>query len=104
MAGPIYDRTREHLGSTDVAVIRLHRQLLRAARGLAEGREPPALGGSGDFRTIRGAEKVLASGEDWRVLGTDDDPIVAEAIASVMLAADGQAALNEVSGDGGKRG
>jgi len=79
-AGPIYDRTREHLGSTDVAVIRLHRLLLRAAKGLAEGSEPPALGGSGDFRTIRGAEKVLADGEDWRVLGTDDDPIVAEAM------------------------
>jgi hypothetical protein len=30
---------------------------------------------------------VLADGEDWRVLGTDDDPIVAEA----MLAADGRA-------------
>ncbi len=81
-AGPIYDRTREHLGSTDVAVIRLHRLLLRAAKGLADGKEPPALGGSGDFRTIRGAEKVLADGEDWRVLGTDDDPVVAEAMES----------------------
>jgi hypothetical protein len=28
------------------------------------------------------ARKVLADGEDWRVLGTDDDPIVAEAIAA----------------------
>jgi len=94
-AGPIYDRTREHLGSTDVAVIRLHRVLLRAAKGLADGMEPPALGGSGDFRTIRGAEKVLADGEDWRVLGTDDDPIVAEA----LLATGGRAAV-ETSGDG----
>ena len=34
-AGPIYDRTAEHLGSTDVAVIRMHRQLLRAAKALA---------------------------------------------------------------------
>ncbi len=40
----------------------------------------PALGGSGDFRAIRGAEKVLADGEDWRVLGTDDDPTVREAV------------------------
>jgi hypothetical protein len=37
-------------------------------------------GGSGDFRSIRGAEKVLADGEDWRLLGTDVDPIVAEVL------------------------
>ena len=79
-AGPIYDRTREHLGSTDVAVIRMHRQLLRAARALAQGQEPPALGGSGDFRALREAEKVLAEGEDWRPLGTGEDPIVQEAL------------------------
>jgi phthalate 4,5-dioxygenase len=79
-AGPIYDRTREHLGSTDVALIRMHRQLLRAAKALAGGEQPPALGGAGDFRSIRGAEKILAEGEDWRTLGTDDDPIVREAL------------------------
>jgi phthalate 4,5-dioxygenase len=79
-AGPIYDRTREHLGSTDVAVIRMHRMLLRAAKALMSGEEPPALAGSGDFRSIRGAEKILAEDEDWRVLGTDDDPIVQEAL------------------------
>jgi hypothetical protein len=62
-------------------VIRLHRMLLRAAKGLAGGEEPPAL--RGDFRTIRGAEKVLAEGEDWRGLGTDDDPVVAEALLSL---------------------
>jgi phenylpropionate dioxygenase-like ring-hydroxylating dioxygenase large terminal subunit len=78
-AGPVYDRTREHLGSTDVAVIRMHRLLLRAAKGLREhDATPPALSGSGDFRSIRGAEKILEPGEDWRVLGTDDDPLVAE--------------------------
>jgi hypothetical protein len=82
-AGPIYDRTREHLGSTDVAVIRMHRMLIRAAKGLANGEQPPALGGSGDFRSIRGAEKILAEGEDWRPLGTDNDPMVAEALLSL---------------------
>jgi len=82
-AGPIYDRTREHLGGTDEAVIRMHRQLLRAAKGLADGTQPPALGGSRDFRSIRGAEKVLAHDEDWRVLGTNDDPIVQEALLAI---------------------
>ena len=52
----------------------MHRLLLRAAKALARGEQPPALGGAGDFRSIRGAEKILAEGEDWRVLGTDEDP------------------------------
>ena len=85
-AGPVYDRTREHLGSTDVALIRMHRLLLRAAKALMNGQEPPALAGSGDFRSIRGAEKILAEGEDWRVLGTDDDPVVQEALAGTRHA------------------
>ena len=76
-AGPVFDRTREHLGSTDVALIHMHRQLLRAAKALRDnGQEPPARGGSGDFTSIRGAEKILGDGEDWRILGTDDDPAV----------------------------
>ncbi len=79
-AGPIFDRTREHLGSTDIAVIRMHRHLLRAAKALADdGTPPPALGGTGDFAAIRSAEKILADGEDWRALGTDADPVVQEA-------------------------
>ena len=82
-AGPIFDRTKEHLGSTDVAVIRMHRMLLRAAKALANGEQPPALAGSGDFRSIRGAEKILANGEDWRTLGSNDDPIVQEALLSL---------------------
>jgi phthalate 4,5-dioxygenase len=80
-AGPIYDRTREHLGSTDVALIRMHRLLLRCAKALAAGEGEvtlPAL--TGDFRSIRGAEKILEEGEDWRVLGTNDDPVVQEAL------------------------
>jgi len=86
-AGPIYDRTAEHLGSTDVAVIRMHRQLLRAAKARTaddgtggDTAALPALGGAGEFRSIRGAEKVLDGAEDWRVLGTDADPTVREAL------------------------
>jgi phenylpropionate dioxygenase-like ring-hydroxylating dioxygenase large terminal subunit len=88
-AGPIYDRTREHLGSTDVAVARMHRLMLRAAKGLAAGEAPPAL--TGDFRAIRGAEKILADGEDWRGLGTDDDPLVREALLA-LAASNGRGA------------
>ncbi|MBO0748619.1 MAG: hypothetical protein J2O47_09710, partial [Acidimicrobiaceae bacterium] len=78
-AGRVYDRTHEHLGSGDLAVIRLHQRLLDAAKGLQAGKEPPALTGQGDFRSVRSAEKILEQDEDWRILGTDDDPAVQEA-------------------------
>jgi phthalate 4,5-dioxygenase len=74
--GPVYDRSQEHLGSTDRAITRMRHILLSAAKGLAEGKEPPAL--TGDFRDIRGAEKILEPNEDWRLLGTDADPVVRE--------------------------
>ena len=76
--GRIYDRSQEQLGSTDRAITRMRHILLSAAKGLAAGNEPPAL--TGDFTTIRGAEKILEPGEDWRVLGTDADPVVQEAL------------------------
>jgi phthalate 4,5-dioxygenase len=76
--GPIYDRSQEQLGSTDRAITRMRHILLSAAKGLAAGTEPPAV--TGDFTSIRGAEKILEPGEDWRALGTDADPVVREAL------------------------
>jgi nitrite reductase/ring-hydroxylating ferredoxin subunit len=81
--GAVLDRTHEHLGTTDRAVIRMRRQLLDAARGIGRGIEPPAVDGALDYTRIYGAERILAPGQDWRDLGTDRDPIlhVAEAPA-----------------------
>ncbi|MBO0694431.1 MAG: hypothetical protein J2P58_16110, partial [Acidimicrobiaceae bacterium] len=78
--GPIYDRSKEHLGTTDVAIIRMRTLLINAAKALAEGKEPPAVGTDHDYRSIRVGEKVLAPGEDWKVIGSNDDPIVQEAL------------------------
>jgi len=39
--GPIYDRTKEHLGTSDIGVIRMRRLMLESARALAERGEPP---------------------------------------------------------------
>jgi phthalate 4,5-dioxygenase len=77
--GPIYDRTDEHLGSTDKAISRMRHILISAAKGLASGAEPPVVDGGLDYGSIRGAEKILEPGEDWRLLGTDADPVVQEA-------------------------
>jgi hypothetical protein len=84
--GPIVDRTRQHLGTSDRAILRMYHQLLGAAKAVGEGGSPPALAGEGrDFRSIRSAEKVLDEGEDWRVLGSDDDPIVREMTGASVL-------------------
>jgi len=40
--GPIADRTREHLVASDEMIIRVRRHLLKMARDLGEGIEPPA--------------------------------------------------------------
>jgi hypothetical protein len=39
--GPIFDRSREHLGRGDVTVIAVRKFLLQAATGLESGKEPP---------------------------------------------------------------
>ncbi len=41
--GPIHDRTREHLGASDVAIVATRRQMLNAIRGVQEGRDPPGV-------------------------------------------------------------
>jgi phthalate 4,5-dioxygenase oxygenase subunit len=41
--GPIYDRSREHLGTSDMAIIFMRRYLLRLARQLQDGIEPRVL-------------------------------------------------------------
>jgi phenylpropionate dioxygenase-like ring-hydroxylating dioxygenase large terminal subunit len=61
--GPIYDRTQEHLGSSDLAVITTRRLLLQAARDAAAGREPLGVRGSG--HTVRPAEMILPESVPW---------------------------------------
>jgi hypothetical protein len=39
--GPIFDRSQEHLGVSDMTVIAVRRYLLNAVRAVAGGKEPP---------------------------------------------------------------
>jgi hypothetical protein len=75
--GLIYDRSQEHLGTTDLSIIRMRTILIDAAKAVAAGGDAPAL--EGGFTTIRAAEKILEADEDWRSLGTDADPAVQDA-------------------------
>ncbi|GAA4548546.1 Rieske 2Fe-2S domain-containing protein [Pseudonocardia xishanensis] len=68
--GPVYDRSREHLGTSDVAVIRMRRIMLAAVRALDTGdRTPPALAGGFDYHAIHAEEAILELDQEWTVVG-----------------------------------
>jgi hypothetical protein len=97
--GPVYDRTQEHLGQTDKAIIRMRRLLLQAARDLEErGIEPPATHPSPELSRVYSAEKILAPGEDWRTLGTRDDAMTREMEAHPIEEARSKAAPEITAG------
>jgi phthalate 4,5-dioxygenase len=63
--GPIYDRTQEHLGSSDAMVIRVRRRLIAAARALErEGTVPPGVDGPDVYRQRSGGI-ILDEDADW---------------------------------------
>jgi phthalate 4,5-dioxygenase len=63
--GPIYDRTSEHLGSSDLAVISMRRRLLDAVRDLAEHGEVPYEARNPDGYRVRSAALVLPREVVW---------------------------------------
>ena len=63
--GKIYDRTQEHLGTTDAAIIRVRARLIGAAKALfADELAPPGALDPTLYR-VRGAAALLASGANW---------------------------------------
>ena len=63
--GAIYDRGSEHLGTSDVMVIRVRRRLMQAARALAEeGMTPPGVDHPEVYR-VRSGGCFLPEGADW---------------------------------------
>jgi hypothetical protein len=63
--GPIFDRTIEHLGASDVAVIAMRRRLLEAVRDLAERGEAPYEVSKPDSYRVRSAALVLPRNMPW---------------------------------------
>ena len=62
--GPIADRTTEHLGSVDRAIIVARRLLLQAVKSVQAGADPPGVAPS--YYRLRGIEKLIPQGADWR--------------------------------------
>jgi phthalate 4,5-dioxygenase len=63
--GPIYDRTQEHLGTTDAMVILVRRRLINAARALAAQGVLPANVDDPALCRVRPASVLLPEGESW---------------------------------------
>jgi hypothetical protein len=62
--GPIVDRSKEHLGPADKAIIQARKLLREAVRTVAAGGSPAGTGTS--YYTMRAREAVLPRAIDWR--------------------------------------
>jgi phenylpropionate dioxygenase-like ring-hydroxylating dioxygenase large terminal subunit len=63
--GPLVDRAREHLGTTDAMIIQVRRRLINAAKALRDhGTIPPGVDDPDVYR-VRTATVVLPTGENW---------------------------------------
>jgi hypothetical protein len=65
--GQIVDRTREHLGSTDRAIITMRAMLLRAIDAVEKGGEAPGADPQ-THRDMRPFDNFVKAGEDWRAI------------------------------------
>jgi len=70
--GPITDRTREHLGTTDLAVIAMRRKLLRQIEDLGQGIEPAEVSDGAVYR-VRSAAFIAPHDVVWYQAATAND-------------------------------
>jgi len=62
--GPIYDRSHEHLGTSDSMIIRTRRRWLAVARAFEAGVQPPNVDNPRAYR-LRSGEVILPRSADW---------------------------------------
>lgn len=68
--GAIYDRTKEHLGTSDVPVIRMRRLMLDAVRRFTEhGDAPLGLAEPIPYERLRAEERIIPRATSWHVVG-----------------------------------
>ena len=63
--GRIVDRTREHLGSTDRAIIAMRSMLLRAMEAVEKGGDAPGADPQ-THNNMRPYDNFVKAGQDWR--------------------------------------
>jgi phthalate 4,5-dioxygenase oxygenase subunit len=68
--GARYDRSKEHLGTSDVAVIRMRRLMLDSVRTFNTGGTPPlGLAQPFDYAQIRAVEGMIPIDAAWELVG-----------------------------------
>jgi hypothetical protein len=68
--GPIADRTREHLGPTDIGILHFRKLMLDSARDLQHGKEPPAAA-CADRYAVRAGASVTHKSKDLATVMTE---------------------------------
>jgi hypothetical protein len=68
--GPIQDRTREHLGPTDLGIVEFRKLVMGAARALAGGTEPKAATAAKRY-AVRAGGWVAAPAKDLAMVMTE---------------------------------
>ncbi len=62
--GPIVDRTKEHLGLTDSAIVTARRMLIQATKTVEDGGDPP--GTAPTYYRVRAVDKLIPEGARWQ--------------------------------------
>src|SRR5581483_10933024 len=68
--GAIADRTGEHLGTSDVAIICMRRRMLEAVRRFQHGESLIGIGPSIQYGHIRAIQKVIPIEQPWESLAS----------------------------------
>ena len=77
--GPIVDRSKEHLGPADRAIIATRRLLLQAVKTVQEGGDPP--GTDTSYYSARAIERIFPREMTWR------DTVLPDMYAKELLVA-----------------
>jgi phthalate 4,5-dioxygenase oxygenase subunit len=74
--GPIWDRTKEHLGVADFGVMALRTRLLKAARAYMETGRVAETDASIPFERIMGIKATIPADQPWQSIGaTEAEPV-----------------------------
>ena len=66
--GRIADRTREHLGASDLGIIHFRERLIEAVASFLAGNEPPALDPPVTYEHVRAVGALIPKGGDWKAV------------------------------------
>lgn len=67
--GPIADRTKEHLGTSDIAIIRMRKRMLESVRKFMNGERPIGLDTEIAYDKLRSEQKLIPVETPWQSVG-----------------------------------